>query len=91
MWDRGGIIDQDDFVNDGPVDLRVMEDLTYGVEGASKRILVRLFEAGTGEGSVGADTLEEGIDFDGGGCGGGEGPLCTFTGSTQTVTSMRAI
>ena len=91
MWDRGGIIDQDDLVNDGPVNLRVTEDLTYGVEGASKRILVRLFEAGTGEGSVGVDTLEEGIDFDGGGCGGGEGPLCTFTGSTQTVKSMRAI
>ena len=59
MWDRGGIIDQDDFVNDGPVDLRVMEDLTCRVEGALKQVLAQLFKAGVGEGSVGVDTLEE--------------------------------
>ena len=59
MWDRGGAIDQDDLVKAGPVDLRVMEDLTCRVEGVLKQVLAQLFEAGAGEGSVGVDTLEE--------------------------------
>jgi hypothetical protein len=42
------------------VDLGVAEDLLDGVESTTEKILAKLFETSSGEGSVEIDTLEEG-------------------------------
>lgn len=58
-------------MNIGLVDLRVAEDLLDGVQGAAEEILAKFLETSTSEGGVEVNTLEQGVDFDGGLCGRG--------------------
>lgn len=67
------------------VNLGVAEDLLDGLEGGTEEVLAELLEAGTGEGSVEVDTLEERVDLDGGLGGGGEGALRTLASGTETT------
>jgi hypothetical protein len=76
-------------VDVGLVDLRVPEDLLDGLEGAAEEVLAQLLEASAGKGSVEVDTLEEGVDLDGGLRGGGQGTLGTFAGGTEATESTQ--
>jgi hypothetical protein len=69
----------------GLVDLGVTENLLDGLESATEEVLAELFETGTRQGGVEIDTLEEGVNFDGGLSGGGEGTLSTLASSTETA------
>ena len=53
-------------MNAGLVDFGVTEHLLDGLESAAEEVLAQFLEAHTGEGGVEADTLEEGVDLDGG-------------------------
>ena len=71
----------------GLVDLGFTEDLLDGLESGAEEVLAELLETGTGEGGVEVDTLEEGVDLDGGLGGGGEGTLGTLASGTETTES----
>ncbi len=71
----------------GLVDLRVAKDLLDGLEGTAEEVLAELLEASTGEGGVEVDTLEEGVDLNGGLGGGGEGALGALASRTETTES----
>ena len=79
--------DEDDLVDVGLVDLRVAEDLLDGLEGGTEEILAKLLKAGTGEGGVEVDTLEERVDLDGRLGGGGESALGALASGTETTES----
>ena len=82
-----GTTNENDLVNLGLVDLRIAEDLLNRLESAAKEILAKLLEAGTGEGGVEVDALEERVDFDRGLGGGGERTLGTLASGTETTES----
>ena len=71
------------------VDLGVAEDLLDGLEGAAEQILAQLLEASTSEGGVEVDTLEEGVDLNGGLRSRREGTLGTLACGTETTESTR--
>ena len=71
------------------VDLGVTKDLLDGLEGAAEKILTKLLEARTGEGSVEVNAFEEGVDLDGSLGSGGKGALGTLARSTQATESTR--
>lgn len=75
-----GTTDEDDFVDVRLVDLGIPENLLDGLESATEKVLAEFLESSTGEGSVEVDTLEEGVDLDGGLGGGGERSLGAFAG-----------
>lgn len=87
--DTGGSTDHHDLVDVRLVDLGVTEDLLDRLEGGAEEILAQLLETGTGKGSVEVNTLEEGVDLDGGLGGGREGTLGTLASSAQTTKSTR--
>ena len=65
-WDTGRATNEDDFVDVGLVDLRVAEHLLNRLESRAEEILAQLLDTSTSEGCVEVDTLEYGVDFDGG-------------------------
>jgi hypothetical protein len=67
------------------VDLGIPEDLLDGLKSSPEEVLAELFEAGTSERCVEVDTLEEGVDFDGGLGGRRESSLGTFASCAQTT------
>ena len=71
------------------INLRIAEDLFDRVEGASEEIFAQFLKTGTSEGRMKVNSFEEGVDFDGGGCSGGERSLCTLTSGTETTESTR--
>ena len=71
------------------VDLRVTEDLLDGLEGAAEEVLAELLETGTGKGGVEIDTLEEGVDLNGGLRCRREGTLGTLACGTEMTESTR--
>jgi hypothetical protein len=82
-----GATNKDDFVDVRFVDFGVPKDLLDGLEGTEEEVAAELLETGTGKGSIEINTLEEGIDFNGGMGGGGEGTLGTLASSTETTES----
>ena len=85
LGDTGGATDKDDFVDGALVDLGVGEDALDGLEGGAEEVTAELLEAGTGDGGGEVDVVVEGVDFDGGLSGGGEGALSTFAGGAETA------
>lgn len=71
----------------GLVDLGVAEDLLDGLEGAAEEVLAQLLETSTGEGGVEVDTLEEGVNFDGGLSSRRESALSTLARGAKTTQS----
>ena len=71
----------------GLVDLGVAEDLLDGLEGTTEQVLAELLEAGTGKRSVEVDTLEEGVNLDGGLGSRRKGALGTFASGAETTES----
>jgi hypothetical protein len=53
--------------------------------GAAEEVLAELLELGTGERGVEVNTLDEGVNFDGGLRGGGEGSLGTLGSDAETA------
>lgn len=88
-WGAGRATNQDNLMNISLVDPRAAEDLFNMAENTSEEILEQLFEVGTSEGSAEVGTLEEGVNFDGGGCSGEEGPVGMFKGSMGTLEDTR--
>ena len=60
-----------------------------GVEGASEEVLAQLLETSTSKGCVEVDTLEERVDFDGGGGSGRESSFGVFAGGAETTEGTR--
>jgi len=87
LGDTGGTTDQDDLVDGGLVNLGVTEDTLDGLHGAAEEVLAELLETGTGDGGVEVNTLEEGVDLDGGLSSRGEGTLSTLASSAKTAES----
>jgi len=87
LGDTGGTTDQDDLVDGGLVNLGVTEDTLNGLHGATEEVLAELLETGTGDGGVEVDTLEEGVDLDGGLSSRGQGTLSTLASSAETTES----
>ena len=87
--DAGRTTDQDDLVDIGLINFRIMEDLLDWFKSAFEQVLAQLFEMATGEGCVKVDVLKKILDLDGGGGSGGEGSLGTLAGSTETAESPR--
>ena len=85
--DTGRAADEDDLVHLRLVDLGVAGDLLNGPEGRAEEVLEELFEAGTGEGGVEVDVLEERVDFDRRLGGGGKGAYGSFSSGTETTES----
>lgn len=71
------------------VDLGIDKDLADGVENAAEEGLAGLLETSTGKGGVEVDTLEEGVDLNGGLVGGGEGTLGKLASSAETTKGTR--
>lgn len=69
----------------GLVNLGVSEDAVDGLEGRAEEILAQLLEAGTGDGGVEVDTLEERVDLDRGLGRRRKGALGTLAGSPETA------
>ena len=85
LGDTGGTTDEDDLVDGGLVDLGVTEDRLDGLHGAAEEVLAKLLETGTGDGGVEVNTLEEGVDLDGGLGSGREGTLGTLASGAETT------
>jgi hypothetical protein len=83
--DTGRTADEDDLVDVRLVDLRVAEDLLDRVEGRAEEVLAQFLEAGTGEGGVEVDTLEERVDLDRRLGGGRESALGTLASGAKTA------
>ena len=66
LRDARGTADQDDFVDCALVDLGVLEHLLDGSMHLRNKSMFKLLEASAGDGGVEVDTLEEGVDLDGG-------------------------
>ena len=71
------------------IHLRVLEHLFNGLNSRTEEVLAQLLETGTGDGGVGADTLEESLDFDGRLGSRGECSLCTFASGAETAEAPR--
>lgn len=78
--DTGGATNEHDLVNLGLVDAGVLEDLLDWLESAGEGLGVEVLETGTGDGCGEVLAVEEGVDLDGGGRGGGQGTLGTLAG-----------
>ncbi len=87
FWDTSGSTDKNDLVNRALVDLGVAEDLLDGIHGGAEEVLAKLLEPGTRDRGVEVNAVEEGVDFDGGLCGGGQGSLCPLAGGSETTKS----
>ncbi|KAL2282007.1 hypothetical protein FJTKL_11094 [Diaporthe vaccinii] len=85
--DTGGTADQDDLVNLGLVDLGVGQDTVDGLQGGAEQVLAQLLETSTGDGGVEVDTLEQGVDLDGGLRGRRQSSLGTLASSAETTQS----
>jgi hypothetical protein len=83
--DTGGAADQDDLVDLGLVDLGVGQDAVDGLQGGAEQVLAQLLETSTGDGGVEVDTLEQGVDLNGGLGGGRQGALGTLASSAETT------
>lgn len=83
--DTGGTSDQDDLVDLGLVDLGVGEDTVDGLDGRAEQVLAELLETSTGDGGVEVDTLEQGVDLDGGLGRRGQGALGTLASGAETA------
>ena len=59
-----GTTDNNDSADIGHVDLRIVQDLFYGLMSAMEEILAESLEMSMSDGSVEVDTFEEGADFD---------------------------
>jgi NAD-specific glutamate dehydrogenase len=87
LGDTGGTTNKDNIVDRGLVNLGVTENLLNGFHGVAEKILVEFLETGTGQGSVEINTLEQGIDFDGGLSSRRESTLSTLASSAETTDS----
>jgi hypothetical protein len=87
LGDTGGTTNKDDIVDGGLVDLGVTENLLNGFHGVTEKILVKFLETGTGQRSVEINTLEQGIDFNGGLGSRRESTLSTLASSAETTDS----
>jgi len=87
LGDTGGTTDEDNLVDGGLVDLGVTDDTLDGVHGGAEEVLAQLLEAGTGDGGVEVNTLEERVDLNGGLSSGREGTLGTLASSAETTES----
>eukprot|EP01084_Bolivina_argentea_P109170 195125_1 len=85
LGDTGGATDQDDVVDGALVHLTVLHDLLDGLEGVAEEVAAHLLEAGTGDGALEVDVVEEGVNLDGGLGNAGEGALGTLAGGAQTA------
>lgn len=85
--DTGGTTDEDNLVDLGLVDLGVGQDTVDGLQGGTEQVLAQLLETSTGDGGVEVDTLEQGVDLDGGLSRGGQGALGTLASSAETTQS----
>ena len=81
----GGATDENDLVDLGLVDLGVGQDTVNRLDGGAEKILAKLLEAGTGDGGVEIDTLEERVDLNGGLSGRRESTLGTLASSAETT------
>merc|ERR1719352_710379 len=85
LGDTGGTTDEDNLVDGGLVNLGVAEALLDGLHALAEEVHVELLEPGAGDGGVEVNTLEEGIDLDGGLRGGGEGALGALAGGAEAA------
>jgi hypothetical protein len=87
LGDTGRTTDKDDLVDRGLVDLGVTESALDGLHGATEQVLTELLEAGTGDGGVEVDTLEERVDLNGGLSGGRKSTLGPLASGAETTES----
>ncbi len=59
LWDMGGTTDEENLVNIGLVDLGIMKYFLNLLQGVVEEILAEFLTAGTGEGGVEVDAVEE--------------------------------
>lgn len=85
--DTGRSTDEDDLMDLGLVDLSVGKNAVDGLQSGSEEILAQLLEAGTGDGGVEVDTLEERVDLNGGLGRRREGTLGTLASGAETTQS----
>jgi hypothetical protein len=85
LRNTGGTTDKDDLVDRGLVDLGVTESALDGLHGATEQVLAELLEAGTGDGGVEVDTLEERVDLNRGLSGGRKGTLGPLASGAETT------
>lgn len=85
LGDTGGTADEDDLVDGRLVDLSVAEDTLNGLHGGAEEVLAQLLETSTGDAGVEVNTLEQGVDLDGGLSGRGESALGTLACCTETT------
>lgn len=74
-------------MNLGLVDLGVGQDTVDGLQGGAEQVLAQLLETSTGDGGVEVNTLEQGVDLDGGLRGGGQSSLGPLASSAETTQS----
>jgi hypothetical protein len=87
LGDTSGTTDENDLVDGGLVDLGVTESTLNGLHGATEQVLAELLESGTSEGGVEVDTLEQGVDLEGGLSRRREGALGTLASSSEAAES----
>ena len=85
----GQAADEDNFVYIHLVDLRVLEHLFYGFNSRTEEVLAQLLKTSTGDAGVGADILEESVNFDGRLGGRGECSLRKFASGAETAEAPR--
>ncbi|ROW17094.1 hypothetical protein VPNG_01039 [Cytospora leucostoma] len=85
--DTGGTSDQDDLVDLRLVDLSVGQDTVNRLQGRAEEVLAQLLETSTGDGGVEVDTLEQGVDLDGGLGRRRQSALRTLASSAETTQS----
>ena len=85
----GGSTNQDDLVDVGLVDLGVPKNFLNRLKGATEEILAKFLETSTSQGGVEIDALKQGVNFNGGLCGGRESTLGTLASSAETANSTR--
>ena len=83
MGNMSGTTDNNDLADIGHVDLRIAQDLFYGLMSATEEILAESLETSTSDGSVEVDTFEEGVNFDGELGSGREGTLSMLASSMK--------
>lgn len=69
----------------GLVDLGVGQDTVDGLQGGAEQVLAQLLETSAGDRGVEVDTLEQGVDLNGGLSGRRQSSLGTLASSAETT------
>jgi len=85
LGDTGGTTDQDDLIDLLLGELGILKDLLDGLNGVVEVNRVDLLETGTGDVGLEVNTLEEGVDLNGGLGQRGQGALGTLASGTKTT------